>query len=41
MQKGATTKAAAPATLEEAGNIEMLNPKQRQVFDRVIDHYLS
>lgn len=40
-QKGATTKAAAPATLEEAGDVEMLNPKQRQVFDRVMDHYLS
>lgn len=32
-QKSATTKAVAPATLEEVGDIEMLNPKQCQVFD--------
>lgn len=40
-QKGATTKAAAPATLEEVRDVKILNPKQRQVFDRVMDHYLS
>lgn len=41
IQKSATNKAAAPVTLEKAENIEMLNPKQRQVFDWIMDHYLS
>lgn len=41
MQKSATIKAEASATLEEAGDVEMLNPKQHQVFDWVMNHYLS
>ncbi len=31
--------ASAPATLEEAGSLSFLNAEQRDVVDRVIDHY--
>lgn len=41
MQKDATTKAVALATLEKAGNIKMLNPKQCQIIDQMMDHYFS
>lgn len=41
MQKGATIKTEALIMLEEAGDIKMLNSKQCQVFDRMMDYFLS
>ena len=40
-QRGTTTKTRAPNTLAEAGDISILNAEQRQLFDRVMNHYLS
>lgn len=40
-QKGMAVKPSGPRTLEEAGDISILNTEQRQLFDLVVNHYLN